>query len=162
MSAAPGPGASWLAQRCPHRGRRRGKALARLGRLGLKSRPSWRVSALARLGPGASWIPASRPAACRADGRQWGRFRAGPSSRQPSGRAELQKRAAVRAPQGGRPAKHLGISQPINQSTKELWPHLKGLEERRPGYHSRAGLEPGTSGFSTLRMNHCAARGTAR
>jgi hypothetical protein len=33
------------------------------------------------------------------------------------------------------------------------------LQERRLGYHSRAGLEPGTSGFSTLRLNHYAARG---
>jgi hypothetical protein len=33
------------------------------------------------------------------------------------------------------------------------------LQERRLGYHSRAGLEPGTSGFSTLRINHYAARG---
>jgi hypothetical protein len=37
------------------------------------------------------------------------------------------------------------------------------LQERRLGYHSRAGLEPGTSRFSTLRINHYAARGiTAR
>jgi hypothetical protein len=33
------------------------------------------------------------------------------------------------------------------------------LQERRLGYHSRAGLEPGTSRFSTLRINHCATRG---
>jgi hypothetical protein len=33
------------------------------------------------------------------------------------------------------------------------------LQERRLGYHSRAGLEPGTSRFSTLRLNHYAARG---
>jgi hypothetical protein len=33
------------------------------------------------------------------------------------------------------------------------------LQERRLGYHSRAGFEPGTSGFSTLRINHYAARG---
>jgi hypothetical protein len=33
------------------------------------------------------------------------------------------------------------------------------LQERRLGYPSRAGLEPGTSRFSTLRINHCAARG---
>jgi hypothetical protein len=33
------------------------------------------------------------------------------------------------------------------------------LQERRLGYHSRACLEPGTSGFSTLRINHYAARG---
>jgi hypothetical protein len=33
------------------------------------------------------------------------------------------------------------------------------LQERRLGYHSRAGLEPGTSRFSTLRINHYAARG---
>jgi hypothetical protein len=33
------------------------------------------------------------------------------------------------------------------------------LQERHLGYHSRAGLEPGTSGFSTLRINHYAARG---
>jgi hypothetical protein len=33
------------------------------------------------------------------------------------------------------------------------------LQERRLGYHSRAGLKPGTSGFSTLRINHYAARG---
>jgi hypothetical protein len=36
------------------------------------------------------------------------------------------------------------------------------LQERRLGYHSRAGLEPGTSGFSTLRINHYAARGIQR
>jgi hypothetical protein len=33
------------------------------------------------------------------------------------------------------------------------------LQERRLGYHSRAGLEPGTSRFSPLRINHYAARG---
>jgi hypothetical protein len=33
------------------------------------------------------------------------------------------------------------------------------LLERRLGYHSRAGLEPGTSKFATLRLNHYAARG---
>ncbi len=33
------------------------------------------------------------------------------------------------------------------------------LQERRLGYHSRAGLEPGTSRFSNLRLNHYAARG---
>jgi hypothetical protein len=33
------------------------------------------------------------------------------------------------------------------------------LQERRLGYHSRAGLEPGTSRFSTLRINYYAARG---
>jgi hypothetical protein len=33
------------------------------------------------------------------------------------------------------------------------------LQERRPGYHARAGLEPGTSRFSTRRLNHYAARG---
>ncbi len=33
------------------------------------------------------------------------------------------------------------------------------LQERRLGYHSRAGLEPGTSRFSTLRIKHYAARG---
>ena len=33
------------------------------------------------------------------------------------------------------------------------------LQERRLGYHSRAGLEPGTSRFSTLRINHYAAWG---
>ena len=27
-----------------------------------------------------------------------------------------------------------------------------------PGHHPRAGLETGTSGFSTLRFNHCATR----
>ncbi len=32
------------------------------------------------------------------------------------------------------------------------------LQERRLGYHSRAGLEPGTPGFSTLRMDHHAGR----
>jgi hypothetical protein len=32
------------------------------------------------------------------------------------------------------------------------------LQERRLGYHSQAGLEPGTSRFSTLRLNHYAAR----
>jgi hypothetical protein len=32
------------------------------------------------------------------------------------------------------------------------------LQERRLGHHSRAGLEPGTSRFSTLRINHYAAR----
>jgi hypothetical protein len=32
------------------------------------------------------------------------------------------------------------------------------LQERRLGYHSRAGLEPRTSRFSTLRLNHYAAR----
>jgi hypothetical protein len=34
------------------------------------------------------------------------------------------------------------------------------LQERRLGYHAPAGLEPGTSGFSPLRINHYAARGT--
>jgi hypothetical protein len=33
------------------------------------------------------------------------------------------------------------------------------LQERRLGYHSLAGLEPGTSRFSTLHLNHYAARG---
>jgi hypothetical protein len=33
------------------------------------------------------------------------------------------------------------------------------LQERRLGYHSRAGLEPEPSRFSTLRLNHYAARG---
>jgi hypothetical protein len=36
------------------------------------------------------------------------------------------------------------------------------LQERRLGYHSRAGLEPGRAGtsiFSTLRINHYATRG---
>ncbi len=33
------------------------------------------------------------------------------------------------------------------------------LQERRLGYHSRVGVEPGTSRFSTLRLNHYAARG---
>jgi hypothetical protein len=33
------------------------------------------------------------------------------------------------------------------------------LQERRLGYHSRAGLEPGISGVSSLRINHYAARG---
>jgi hypothetical protein len=32
-------------------------------------------------------------------------------------------------------------------------------QERRLEYHSQAGLEPGTSRFSTLRINHYAARG---
>jgi hypothetical protein len=32
------------------------------------------------------------------------------------------------------------------------------LQERRLGYHSRAGLEPGISRFSTLRLNRYAAR----
>jgi hypothetical protein len=36
------------------------------------------------------------------------------------------------------------------------------LQERRLGYHSRAGFEPGTNGFSTLRINHYAARGIPR
>jgi hypothetical protein len=31
------------------------------------------------------------------------------------------------------------------------------LQELRLGYHSRAGLEPGTSRFSTLLLNHYAA-----
>jgi hypothetical protein len=35
------------------------------------------------------------------------------------------------------------------------------LQERRLGYQSRAGLEPGTSRFSILRINHYAARGIA-
>ncbi len=34
------------------------------------------------------------------------------------------------------------------------------LQERRLGYHSQAGLEPRISRFSTLRLNHYAARGT--
>jgi hypothetical protein len=33
------------------------------------------------------------------------------------------------------------------------------LQERRLGYHSRAGLEPGTSRFLTLCLSHYAARG---
>jgi hypothetical protein len=33
------------------------------------------------------------------------------------------------------------------------------LQERRLGYHSLVGLEPGTSGFSTLRIDHYATRG---
>jgi hypothetical protein len=32
-------------------------------------------------------------------------------------------------------------------------------QKQRLGYHSRAGLEQGTSRFSTLRINHFAARG---
>ena len=36
------------------------------------------------------------------------------------------------------------------------------LQERRLGYHSRAGLEPGTSSFSTPRIDHCAARGVLK
>jgi hypothetical protein len=32
------------------------------------------------------------------------------------------------------------------------------VQERRLGYHSQAGLEPGTSRFSTLLLNHYAAR----
>jgi hypothetical protein len=44
--------------------------------------------------------------------------------------------------------KLLGIPQP-----------MATLQERRLGYHSRAGLEPGSSRFSTLRINHYAARG---
>jgi hypothetical protein len=36
---------------------------------------------------------------------------------------------------------------------------VSALPERRLGYHSRAGIEPGTSEFSTLRINHYAARG---
>jgi hypothetical protein len=38
-------------------------------------------------------------------------------------------------------------------------PVMATLQERRLGYHSQAGLEPGTSRFSTLRLNHYAARG---
>jgi hypothetical protein len=44
----------------------------------------------------------------------------------------------------------------INQALKGV---MATLQERRLGYHSRAGLEPGTSRFSTLRLNHYAARG---
>jgi hypothetical protein len=33
------------------------------------------------------------------------------------------------------------------------------LQERRLGYNSQAGLEPGNSRFSTLRLNYYAARG---
>jgi hypothetical protein len=36
---------------------------------------------------------------------------------------------------------------------------MAALQELRQGYHSRAGLEPGTSRFLTLPMNHYAARG---
>jgi hypothetical protein len=40
---------------------------------------------------------------------------------------------------------------------------LATLQERRLGYHSRAGLEPGTSRFSTRRISHyAAARVTTR
>ncbi len=35
------------------------------------------------------------------------------------------------------------------------------LQERRLGYHSQAGLEPGTSRFSTLRLNHYAHQAEA-
>jgi hypothetical protein len=51
----------------------------------------------------------------------------------------------------------LGIPQPFYESTKGV---MATLQERRLGYHSRMGLEPGTSRFSTLRLNHYAARGT--
>jgi hypothetical protein len=49
------------------------------------------------------------------------------------------------------------LFMPIYQSAKRLF--MATLQERRLGYHTRAGLEPGTSGFSTLRMNRCAALG---
>jgi hypothetical protein len=51
---------------------------------------------------------------------------------------------------------NLGIPQPIYSSTKGV---MATLQERRLGYHSREGLEPGTSRFSTLRLNHYATRG---
>jgi hypothetical protein len=57
---------------------------------------------------------------------------------------------------GSLPLRKLGDSPAnllINQGV------MATLQERRLGYHSRAGLEPGTSGFSTLRINHYAARG---
>ncbi len=51
-------------------------------------------------------------------------------------------------------------SQFIYQSTKGV---MATLQERgRLGYHSQAGLEPGTSRFLTLRLNHYAARGMNR
>jgi hypothetical protein len=53
---------------------------------------------------------------------------------------------------------NLGILQPIVLINKGV---MATLQERRLGYHSRVGLEPGTSRFSTLRINHYAARGSA-
>jgi hypothetical protein len=50
--------------------------------------------------------------------------------------------------------KNLGIPQPIFLSTK-----MATLQELRLGYHSRVGLEPGNSGFSTLHIDHYATRG---
>jgi hypothetical protein len=55
-------------------------------------------------------------------------------------------------------SKNFGIPQPsflINQGV------MATLQERRLGYHSQAGLEPGTSRFSTLRINHYVAWGMA-
>ena len=36
---------------------------------------------------------------------------------------------------------------------------MAALQEHRQGYNSRAGLEPGTSRFSTLHINHYAIQG---
>jgi hypothetical protein len=60
------------------------------------------------------------------------------------------------SPPNGGSKLNLGISPAnllINQGV------MATLQERRLGYHSRAGLEPGTSRFPTLRINHYAARG---
>ncbi len=76
----------------------------------------------------------------------------------------IQRAGRRRAPDGyglgTRTDVNLGIPQPIliNQGV------MATLQERRLGYHSRAGLEPGTSSlrFFTLLINHYAAWGMYR
>jgi hypothetical protein len=71
------------------------------------------------------------------------------------------------APDGGagsqcKPADSLSKSKTLEDSPANLLINqgvMATLQERRLGYHARADLEPGTSGFSTLRINHYAARG---
>ena len=52
---------------------------------------------------------------------------------------------------------HLGFPQPIYQINQGVNGHTTMAPPGVP--HTRASLEPETSGFSTLRINHCATRG---
>jgi hypothetical protein len=76
-------------------------------------------------------------------------------------RRDAQPARRVSAAPGRAPAPPAPLCQKLGDSPANLLINqgvVATLQERRLGYHSRVGLEPGTSGFSTLRINHYAAR----
>jgi hypothetical protein len=105
-------------------------------------------------GGGQSWEDRARASASSAQPRtQDGRRAADSDGCSEESEHSIPRLVHVKTLQG-RPFKKLGdcpanllISQGV----------MAKLQERRLGYHSRAGLEPGTSRFSTLRVNHYAA-----